>query len=159
MTLNIGLRRDFKWIFIIAAVPVPIIGADFLRHFSLVVDVKNRKLIDSQTELTVNGNVTSVISPSPVFAMPNSDNAYAALLSQYPDVTRPNYQESSIKHNVTHQIKTTGQPVSARPRRLAANILPAAKAKFDHMLELGIIRPSASQWSSPLHMVLKKKIR
>ena len=84
MTLNIGLRRDFKWIFIIAAVPVPIIGADFLRHFSLVVDVTNRRLIDPQTELTVNGNVTSVISPSPVFAMPNSDDAYTFLLNPNP---------------------------------------------------------------------------
>ena len=52
MTLDIGLRRAYKWIFIIASVPIPILGADFLKHFSLAVDVKNRKLIDTLTELT-----------------------------------------------------------------------------------------------------------
>jgi hypothetical protein len=34
--------------------------------------------------------------------------------------------------------------------------LAAAKAKFQAMLDEGIIRRSCSQWSSPLHMVRKK---
>lgn len=55
MTLDIGLRRAYKWIFIIASVPIPITGADFLKHFSLAVDVKNRKLIDTMTDLTISG--------------------------------------------------------------------------------------------------------
>ena len=66
MTLNIGLRLAYKWIFIIVKVPIPIIGADFLRHFALVVDLKHRKLIDTLTELTVSGCKSSLVSPSPV---------------------------------------------------------------------------------------------
>ena len=31
-----------------------------------------------------------------------------------------------------------------------------ARKEFEHMLELGIIRPSSSTWASPLHMVPKK---
>ena len=60
-----------------------------------------------------------------------------------------------MKHTVVHHIETTGPPVSARPRRLAPDRLKAAKHEFEHMLQLGIIRPS-SAWSSPLHMVPKK---
>ena len=47
LTLNLGLRRSLPWIFIIADVRNPIISADFLRHFALLVDMQNRKLIDT----------------------------------------------------------------------------------------------------------------
>lgn len=46
LTLNIGLRRTFRWIFIIADVHKPLLGADFLHHFGLLVDVANGKLVD-----------------------------------------------------------------------------------------------------------------
>ena len=50
----------------------------------------------------------------------------------------------------------TGPPVSGRTHRLSPERLNIAREEFAHMLELGIIRPSASCWSSPLHMVPKK---
>ncbi|GFW07522.1 uncharacterized protein TNCV_3916551 [Trichonephila clavipes] len=37
--LNLGLRRPFIWTFIIADVSSPIIGADFLKHFNLLIDL------------------------------------------------------------------------------------------------------------------------
>lgn len=156
MTIDIGLRRTYKWIYIIADVPLPILGADFLRHFSLIVDMKNRKLVDSQTTLEISGNKTSVISPRPMFSIPEKDDVYRSLLNQFRDITRPNFKETAIKHTITHHINTRGPPVHSRPRRLASNKLQIAKAEFDHMLDLGIIRPSNSPWSSPLHLVPKK---
>ena len=63
---------------------------------------------------------------------------------------------SPYKHSVTHNITTTGPPVSGRTRRLSPERLKVARDEFTHMLELGIIRPSDSCWSSPLHMVPKK---
>ena len=53
MTLDLGLRRSFRWIFILAEIPMPILGADFLAHFSIQVDVRNRLLIDTTTSLCV----------------------------------------------------------------------------------------------------------
>ncbi|GFS67995.1 transposon Ty3-I Gag-Pol polyprotein [Trichonephila clavipes] len=41
--LNLGLRRPFIWTFIIADVSSPIIGADFLKHFNLLIDLKKKK--------------------------------------------------------------------------------------------------------------------
>ena len=46
-------------------------------------------------------------------------------------------------------------PLHARARRLPPDRLAAAKAEFEHTMDMGIIRPSSSSWSSPLHMVHK----
>ena len=58
MILDLGLRRTFRWIFIVADIQTPIIGADFLKAFGLLVDIKHRKLYDSNTHLSVNGICT-----------------------------------------------------------------------------------------------------
>ena len=49
-----------------------------------------------------------------------------------------------------------GPPVHARARRLPPERLAIARMEFDHMLQLGIVRPSSSMWANPLHMVSKK---
>ena len=107
--------------------------------------MKNHKLIDSVTELTIQGIDSILTSPSPMYSIPDSDRVYRELVSQYPDITRPSYQENSIKHSITHHIRTRGPSVSCRPRRLAPDKFSIAKAEFSHMLELGIIRPSESE--------------
>ena len=154
MTLDIGLRRCFRWIFIIADLPLPILGADFLAHFGLRVDVRHRKLIDTTTGLSLNGIQSTTVSPRPVFHFPTS-TPYTDLLRKFPNISRPCYNESSVKHSVTHHIRTTGPSVFCRPRRLAPDRLKIAKSEVDHMLQLGIICASDSSWSSPLHMVPK----
>ena len=37
--VDVGLKRDYTWKFIVADVQLPIIGADFLIHYSLLVDL------------------------------------------------------------------------------------------------------------------------
>ena len=54
---------------------------------------------------------------------------------------------------MTHHIQTTGPPSYSRPRRLAPDRLAAARQHFDGLLADGVIRPSKSPWSAPLHMV------
>ena len=134
----------------------PIIGADFLRQFGLLVDMKRHQLIDTNTHLCIQGILTTEPSPSPTICPKSANNPYLALLSEYPALTKECSLDTPIKHDITHHIETTSPPVVARPRRLAQDRLKAAKAEFDHMLQLGIICPSASSWSSPLHMVPKK---
>ena len=50
--VDINLRRDFPWTFYVADVSQPIIGADFLNHYGLLVDLKHQKLHDPETSLT-----------------------------------------------------------------------------------------------------------
>nr|VZI15659.1 unnamed protein product [Spirometra erinaceieuropaei] len=156
ITLDLGLRRIFRWVFIIADVSVALIGADFLAHFNLLVDLKNRRLVDCITDL--HARCQSDVNPcvNPLTVMPISDCPFHSLLRQFPRLTNPSFREVDIKHTVTHHISTNGPPKSCRPRRLAPNHLKIAKAEFEHMLELGIIRQSDSCWASPLHLVPKK---
>ena len=155
LTLDFGLRRTCRWIFTLADTPTPILGADFLRHFALLVDVGRNQLIDTTTNLVVKG-INSFEAPvSPVLCTP-SPSPYDVLLQDFPEITQPLCKETPLKHDVTHHVVTKGPPVKARARRLAPDRLEVAKREFDHMLELGIVRPSNSTWSSPLHLVPKK---
>ncbi|GFT99541.1 retrovirus-related Pol polyprotein from transposon gypsy [Nephila pilipes] len=53
-------------------------------------------------------------------------------------------------------IDTFGSPVFAKPRRLASDRLKIAKMEIQHMLDLDHMRPSNSNYASPLHLVPKK---
>ena len=156
LTLNLGLRRTLRWVFTVADVKIPILGADFLRNYSLVVDMRRKQLSDPVTQLHVQGILSSDSSPRTSLSPPTSSEQFQAILAEYPAVTKPSNGEQPVKHNVTHHIQTTGPAVSARTRRLPRERLNIARQEFEHMLELGIIRPSSSNWSSPLHMVPKK---
>jgi len=44
--LNLGLRRDFVWRFVVADVQIPIIGVDILSYYGLQIDCRNNRLLD-----------------------------------------------------------------------------------------------------------------
>ena len=156
LTLDLGLRRTLQWIFVLADVSMPILGADFLRHFDLLVDMKGYLLIDKVTSLATKGRPSSQPPLCLTLLPPTAyQNEFHAILQDFPAVLQANLHHP-IKHNVTHHIQTTGPPVYSATRRLSPDKLIIAKKEFQHMLQLGIIRPSSSSWASPLHMVPKK---
>ncbi|BHF71289.1 hypothetical protein SprV_0401434400 [Sparganum proliferum] len=154
LALDLGLRRRFQWVFIEADVKSPIIGADFLSSFGLTVDVRHRRLTDTTTQLFTIGTISSERSVDIHLTIPSTP--FADILKDYPSITKPCHFTETVQHGVKHHIVTTGQPVHARPRRLHPEKLRIAKNEFEHMMNLGIIRPSSSPWASPLHMVSKK---
>ena len=156
LTLDLGLRRTFRWIFVIADIHTPIIGADFLRKHGLLVNMKHGRLVDTVTTLQTQGTISHIVSPSPSFPTQHSNTEYDALLAEFQSVTKPCTSAQPVRHTVTHHIHTTGPPVHARARRLPPDRLTIARHEFEHMMEQGIVQPSDSQWSSPLHMVPKK---
>ena len=114
--MNLGLRRLFRWIFIVADVHHPILGADFLGHHGLVVDVKNCLLIDSDTNLKTDiicthNDTCSLTTINPLL----SSDPFLSLLTGYPELTR-SFFDTPIKHDVVHYIKTSGLSVSAHTR-------------------------------------------
>lgn len=58
-TVNLELRRPFRWQFIVADVRQLIIGADFLAHYGILPDLKNRRFVDGQTLLSSIARVTT----------------------------------------------------------------------------------------------------
>ena len=114
------------------------------------------KLTDTNTHLQVQGILSSGASLSPTLFPKDSNNTYLNMLAEFPALTQISPSDTPVKHTVVHHIETTGPPVSASPRRLAPDRLKSAKQEFEHMLQLGIIRPSSSAWASPLHIVPKK---
>ncbi|VDN97025.1 unnamed protein product [Rodentolepis nana] len=55
MSVNFSTGRVLRWNFYVTDVPTPIIGADFLAYYNLVLDLKNRKLIDNHYKPTLFG--------------------------------------------------------------------------------------------------------
>lgn len=153
-TLNLGLRRQFPWTFVKAQVSHPILGADFLAHYQILVDLRNRQLIDGITGLTTRGHTTKCSSPA-VSTVP-FDSPYQHILKKFPDLARPSAQAQITTDSIYHYIETRGPPVTCKARRLPPERYKAAKEEFTKMIEAGICRPSRSPWSSPLHIVYKK---
>ena len=120
------------------------------------MDIRTFRLLDPVTQLQVHGLSTQTSSACPSIPCLDSQDLYSAVLADFPGILRPRTKEQPCQHTVTHHIHTTGPSVSARPCRLPPDRLRIAKQEFDHMLDLGIIRPSSICWASPLHMVPKK---
>ena len=52
-----------EWSFILAPVTVPILGADFLQHYCLLVDMAGQRVLDASTLLTIGSNAASLSAP------------------------------------------------------------------------------------------------
>jgi len=154
-SLNLGLRHDFTWHFMIVDVDLPIIWVDLLSHYGLLIDCRNNRLLDRVTSLSTPGLIAPPSVPSVKIitgGMPPD-----SLLEEFPGLTKPAGRHPEVRHNTTHHIRTTpGPPVACRPRRLAPDHLAVAKAKFDAMLRDGTTRHAEGPWSSTLHLVPKK---
>ncbi|GBL77604.1 hypothetical protein AVEN_152853-1 [Araneus ventricosus] len=155
LSLNFNLRRDFLWTFLIADVSIPILGADFLHYFELVPDLRNKCLRDTKTKLQSVGHLKYADLHSVQISI-TEDTIYHKLLKEFPSITKLPNPNQPVKHTTVHHIVTKGPPVVAKPRRLAPDRLKIAKSEFRNMMHLGHLRPSKSNYASPLHMVPKK---
>ncbi|UYV70018.1 hypothetical protein LAZ67_7001483, partial [Cordylochernes scorpioides] len=114
-----------------------------------------KRLIDGVTNLSINGNVSSVSEKNDILTL-CKNSKFSKLLSEYPNISKPALFPTFPEHDVRHSITTEGHPVHSRARQLDSKRLAIVKQEFKFMLENNIIRPSKSQWASPLHMVAKK---
>ena len=156
ISLQFGNRR-FNWNFQLAAVDQPLLGADFLKTFNLLVDVAGKQVLDASSLQIISSSSTPPTNQSPFFtALVNTPTEYRDILARFPGVTNEKTKPNcNPNHGVYHHIQTTGPPVFAKARRLDTDKLAEAKAEFDKLEAEGIVRRSDSPWASPLHMVKK----
>ena len=155
--VNIRLTgQTYNWTFIIADVRHPLLGADFLSHYSLVVDVARHRLLNTDTYTSVPLCISNVEENINLLS---SDDTYSDIINDFEDVFKPELRLSTgaaAKHGVKHYIKTNGPPVHSRYRRLRPELHQIAKDAFTEMEKMGVCSKAASPWASPLHMTPKK---
>lgn len=156
LVLNLGLRRPFRWTFMVADVSRPILGADFLSYFNILVSLRHRKFIDGLTKASRGCTITQIRRVFNNLICIDHSLPFQDLLTEFKDIAQYNLVPKNALHGITHPNITECPPVFANPRRLSPEKLKAAEAEIKFLLEAGICRPSRSPWASPLHMVRKK---
>ena len=144
----------FRWTFILADVETPLLGPDFLAHYGLLVDVRNKRLLDLESFASFPLRAGPRMPPIYMVGQSKFDD----VLQEFPDVFQPVLKQNpntEAKHGIYHHIKTTGPPVYSKFRRLSPEKLRDAKQAFQEMVRMGVCRKASSPWASPLHMVRK----
>ena len=120
---NKSLRRSFSWVFIVAEVARPILGADFLSHYGINVDCSSSVIFDPCTKFAASCNCTSVSHCSFQVKYPdNCPDFVMNLLKVYSKLVSPSqidYSDNNGPSQVCHTIDTgSAPPVFARARPL-----------------------------------------
>ena len=111
-------------------------------------------LIDSNIKLTANG-ITSLYTSTAINSAKPTANGLQELMKKCPTLTTP-LKHTGYIHHTTKPCHTTTRPHTyASLSRLRPEKYKIVKDELQHILQLGIIRPSSSSYSSSLHMVPK----
>jgi len=94
MILDLGLRKQFRYTFIMVNVTRCILGADFLTHFNLQINLKRKQLLEDgvthltiplATSLKVNDHIQGV-------SLIIHNTAYSDLLKKYTELINQTHQ-------------------------------------------------------------------
>ena len=150
------LRREFSWNFVVANLTQAILGWDFLNHFSLSLDCGSGVIRDSSTGLVCSVS-RALEQQSLALIFDKIPSSVRDVLEKYPELIQPTSNLQFISTGVEHHIRLqeSVSPPWSKPRRLTGLKLQAARDEINKLLEVGIIRPSTSQFASPIHMAPK----
>ena len=79
------------------------------------------------------------------------------LLAKYHDIFTLEDEEMGCTEAIEHKIKVTDpKPFKERPMNIPSGLLEEVKDNLDHVLDVGVIKPSKSAWSNAVVLVQKK---
>ena len=141
----------YSWNFQLVPVFISLLGADFLQHYNLQVNIKGQQVVHTDC-------LESIIiraSPDPVPAFQcasffSTPQCARKLLTEFPNVlSSDGFTALEPCHGVRHHLLINlGPLVYEKPWRLDPEKLAAAKAKFSAMEKGGIIRRLSLVFSS-----------
>ena len=141
--LRFGKYR-FEWPFQLAPVAIPILGADFLKHYNLLLDVSNQRVFSADSPTSP--DFKSAPLKANLLATPK---CISDLLAEFPDViSSDGFMASKPRHSVTHHLLTQpGPPVFAKSRRLDLRSWHPPWRKLELSVDLILLGPLLSTWS------------
>ena len=166
LSIDIGLKGypGIDWSFIVTDSNIAILGADFLSAHNLMIDLKSKRLIerDNYANKEFHSNVKFDFISKPAPEIDYNDQCtnpelYCELVNDYPNLLTFNATAANAATDVRHVIKTHGEPIRSKVRRLSPEMLQVAINKIDRLLEAKIIRRGTSPRGSPIHLVKKKQ--
>ena len=141
--------REFSWTFLLAPVAFPILGADFLSNFRLLVDISNKRLVAhggkliqlEQGKPTNAAVVTGVVSVAPLPAV-------APSTPSLPTVEAPSTGGGSSGQLAASQHVGDAKRLLHKYQAVveASKRLPLVKHAVEHLIETNTIRPVASRY-------------
>ena len=111
--MELRINQDkYNWLFQVADVHKPIIGADFLRAHNLLVDLKNKRLLRADNLTVIKGVIKEVpVGLCNIMSLAE-ENEFATLLKNRPELTTPTFTLKAPKHVVKHYQRPSG-PLSS----------------------------------------------
>ena len=110
LTFNLGLKRVFTHVFVIAVAEKAILGSDFLHKYGLLVNINKRCLTDPLTNVKSSGSVRKGFPLSHSVTNTEENPTFCKLLKKFVNITKPSFHKETLPHFITHHITTTGPP-------------------------------------------------
>ena len=108
----------YEWKFTLAQTSVPLLGADFLAHHGMMVDLRHCRLVDPQAIMTVQLQRNPV--QQPVNTSHVNSTPYQHVIDSFRDVFRPQLKQqrgTAPKYGVYHHVGVTNVACSEVTRR------------------------------------------
>ena len=158
--LDLGFFRFFSFTFHVSSqLDYGILGADFLAHHQLCVNVALQRLIEN---LEVQRSSPEDSSSLPAeYGISSGDTSQAQLVNtlrdEFSNVFEGDKRLRCIRHSVIADDHTlTETPISLSARRLNPEQYQALKVELKRLIDQGVLELIQSPWTFPIVMVKKK---
>ena len=157
-TVSIG-TQNFTYEFLVADVPVIVLGVDFFRAFGWVLDPRANTVTCNRIEIPCFPSdkpslcLHTITTPNPLIEQ---------LKTKFKPLFDINVQPLVKHHQIEHRINlkpNARPPEQARVYHYSPEVEEEIDRQFRELEEQGICRRSNSNWSSPIVVVIKKNGR